>query len=144
MAEAGAGHTAFRPRRAGIAARVVAALAIAAGILVQPLVWDNLRDQWLGLAAIYAVIGLSVNVITGHAGQISLGHQAFVGIGAFMSAFVISRMGGFFPSAENLVLPPTVISTSDFLFGVAAAGLIGAGMALGLGLAALRIQGLYL
>src|SRR5918996_1509764 len=109
MAEAGAGHTAFRPRRAGIAARVVAALAIAAGILVQPLVWDNLRDQWLGLAAIYAVIGLSVNVITGHAGQISLGHQAFVGIGAFMSAFVAAKIGG----GLTIPTPPGLIPIVD-------------------------------
>src|ERR671918_138141 len=117
MAEAGAGHTAFRPRRAGIAARVVAALAIAAGILVQPLVWDNLRDQWLGLAAIYAVIGLSVNVITGHAGQISLGHQAFVGIGAFMSAFVAAKIGGDFPEPRHLGLPPTNLPGSDVSLG---------------------------
>src|ERR671919_2967735 len=128
MAEAGAGHTAFRPRRAGIAARVVAALAIAAGILVQPLVWDNLRDQWLGLAAIFAVIGLSVNVLTGHAGQISLGHQAFVGIGAFMSAFLIGRLG-----AEQFA---GAVPTANFLIAVAGAGAMGAVMAIVLGLIA--------
>ena len=144
MAEVGAGHTAFRPRRSGIAARVVAALTIAAGILVQPLVWDNLRDQWLGLAAIYAVIGLSVNVITGHAGQISLGHQAFVGIGAFMSAFVAAKMGGYFPESTDLVLPPTTVPSSNFWLGVAAAASTGAVMALLLGVVALRIRGLYL
>jgi branched-chain amino acid transport system permease protein len=134
----------FRPARAGLLARVVAATAILAAILTLPALFSDVQDHRIAKAAIYAIIGLSVNVITGHAGQISLGHQAFVGIGAFMSAFVISKMGGFFPSAENLVLPPTVISTSDFLFGVAAAGLIGAAMALVLGLAALRIRGLYL
>jgi branched-chain amino acid transport system permease protein len=134
----------FRARRAGIIARVVAAAAIVAAVLVLPTLVGDVQDHRIAKAAIYAIIGLSVNVITGHAGQISLGHQAFVGIGAFMSAFVISKLGGFFPSAENLVLPPTVISTSDFLFGVTAAALIGAAMALILGLAALRIRGLYL
>jgi branched-chain amino acid transport system permease protein len=134
----------FRPTRAGLVARIVAGAAILAGVLILPGLFSDVQDHRIAKAAIYAIIGLSVNVITGHAGQISLGHQAFVGIGAFMSAFVISKMGGFFPSAENLVLPPTVISTSDFLFGVAAAGLIGAAMALVLGLAALRIRGLYL
>jgi branched-chain amino acid transport system permease protein len=134
----------FRPTRSGLVARILAATAILAGVLILPALFGDVQDHRIAKAAIYAIIGLSVNVITGHAGQISLGHQAFVGIGAFMSAFVISKMGGFFPGAENLVLPPTVISTSDFLFGVAAAGLIGAGMALGLGLAALRIRGLYL
>jgi branched-chain amino acid transport system permease protein len=139
-----AGHTLFRPRRPGIAARTVAAAVIAGGILVQPLLWDNLRDQWLGLAAIYAVIGLSVNVITGHAGQISLGHQAFVGIGAFMSAFVAAKLGGYFPDPVNLVLPPLTVPSSNFWLGVVAAAATGAVMALLLGVVALRIRGLYL
>jgi branched-chain amino acid transport system permease protein len=78
----------------------------------------------MALAVIFAVIGLSVNVITGHAGQISLGHQAFVGIGAFMSAFIVARF--------------------NFVAGFVAAGLTGALLALVLGLAALRIRGLYL
>jgi branched-chain amino acid transport system permease protein len=134
----------FRPRWPGIAARVLAAVVIAAGILVQPLLWDNLRDQWLGLAAIYAVIGLSVNVITGHSGQISLGHQAFVGIGAFMSAFVAAKLGGYFPDPENLVLPPLTVPSSNFWLGVVAAAATGAVMALLLGVVALRIRGLYL
>jgi branched-chain amino acid transport system permease protein len=134
----------FRPTRVGLSARLVAAMAILAAVLTLPMLFSDVQDHRVAKAAIYAIIGLSVNVITGHAGQISLGHQAFVGIGAFMSAFVVSKMGGFFPSAENLVLPPTVISTSDFLFGVTAAGLIGAAMALVLGLAGLRIRGLYL
>jgi branched-chain amino acid transport system permease protein len=137
-------HVEFRPRRAGIVARVIAALLIAGGVLVQPLVWDNLRDQWLGLAAIYAVIGLSVNVLTGHAGQISLGHQAFVGIGAFMSAFVAAKIGGYFPDPVNLVLPPTIVPSSNFWLGVGAAAVTGAALALLLGTVALRIRGLYL
>jgi branched-chain amino acid transport system permease protein len=137
-------HGGFRPARAGIVARVIVSVLIAAAVLIQPALWDVTQDHWIAKAAIFAIIGLSVNVITGHAGQISLGHQAFVGIGAFLSAFVISKLGGFFPSATNLVLPPTTVSTTDFWFGITAAGLIGAAMALILGMAALRIRGLYL
>jgi len=36
--------------------------------------------------AIYAILAHSLNIITGHAGQISLGHAAFFGIGAYTSA----------------------------------------------------------
>ena len=32
---------------------------------------------------IYAMLAHSLNIITGHAGQISLGHAAFFGIGAY-------------------------------------------------------------
>ena len=42
-------------------------------------------------AVTYAIIGLSLNVLIGYTGQISLGHQAFVGIGAFTSAYMMSQ-----------------------------------------------------
>lgn len=40
--------------------------------------------------AIYAMLAHSLNIITGHAGQISLGHAAFFGIGAYTSALLYS------------------------------------------------------
>lgn len=123
-AEAGATFHGFRPSHAGIAARAAVAAVIVASILLLPIPLDTVWRSRMALAVIFAVIGLSVNVITGHAGQVSLGHQAFVGIGAFMSAYVVAR----------------------FNFGVAfvAAGLTGGVLALILGLVALRIRGLYL
>jgi branched-chain amino acid transport system permease protein len=113
-----------RLSRVGIGARAAVAVLIAAGVLLLPIPLDNVWRSRMALAVIFAVIGLSVNVITGHAGQISLGHQAFVGIGAFMSAFIVARF--------------------NFAAGFVAAGLTGALLALILGLAALRIRGLYL
>jgi branched-chain amino acid transport system permease protein len=77
------------------------------------------------LAAIFAIGGLSLNVLIGYAGQISLGHQAFVGIGAFASAFVVT----------NLHL--------SFWLGVATAALLGAAQASVLGVVSLRLTGLY-
>jgi branched-chain amino acid transport system permease protein len=115
---------AFRPSRVGLAARITVAILIAVGVLLLPIPLDNVWRSRMALAVIFAVIGLSVNVITGHAGQISLGHQAFVGIGAFMSAYVVARF--------------------NFGAGFLAAGLTGAFLALILGLVALRIRGLYL
>jgi branched-chain amino acid transport system permease protein len=135
----------FRPGRSGVAARVVAASALAAAVLSLPLLLESTQDLWLGLAAIYAIIGLSVNIITGHAGQISLGHQAFVGIGAFMAAFIVRTVGGFQADPETgLVLAPAVVATTDFWVGLVVAGATGTVMAVFLGLVALRIRGLYL
>ncbi|MBI2001439.1 MAG: branched-chain amino acid ABC transporter permease [candidate division NC10 bacterium] len=37
---------------------------------------------------IYVILALSLNMITGYAGQISLGHAAFMGIGAYTSALL--------------------------------------------------------
>ncbi|MCY9668617.1 branched-chain amino acid ABC transporter permease [Paenibacillus alginolyticus] len=42
---------------------------------------------------IYILLGLGLNLITGYAGQVSLGHAAFFGIGAYASA-ILSVKGG--------------------------------------------------
>jgi branched-chain amino acid transport system permease protein len=137
--------THFQPTQRGLAARVAAAILLVGAILLLPKVLKTTQDLWLGLAAIYAIIGLSINVLTGHAGQISLGHQAFVGIGAFISAFVVMKVGNFpVDPASGLVFAPTTIPTADFWVALTVAGLTGAAMASFLGLVALRIRGLYL
>jgi branched-chain amino acid transport system permease protein len=128
-------------------ARVIGSIVLLAAILMLPRALQTTQDLWLGLAAIYAIIGLSINIITGHAGQISLGHQAFVGIGAFMAAFVVAKVGNFpVDPASGLVFAPAsgTVPTADFWVALTVAGLTGAAMAFFLGLAALRIRGLYL
>jgi branched-chain amino acid transport system permease protein len=48
---------------------------------------------------IYVILALSLNMITGYAGQISLGHAAFMGIGAYTSALLFTKGGfGFWPA----------------------------------------------
>ncbi|MGH2740191.1 MAG: branched-chain amino acid ABC transporter permease [Actinomycetota bacterium] len=116
----------FRPSRLGIGGRALVAAFIVALVLLAPLVLDSTWDRRISLAAIYGIIGLSVNIITGHAGQISLGHQAFVGIGAFISSYIVTQAG------------------LGFFFALPLAGVMGGALALVLGLVALRIRGLYL
>lgn len=57
------------------------ALAVAAPFLVP-------RDitVLLSLTAVYAIGGLGLNLLTGYAGQVSLGHAFFVGAGAYTAA----------------------------------------------------------
>ncbi len=57
-------------------------------VLVFPLTRSGIEVNVYTEAVIYAIVGLSLNVLLGYAGQISLGHQAFVGIGAFTSAYI--------------------------------------------------------
>jgi branched-chain amino acid transport system permease protein len=48
---------------------------------------------------IYVILALSLNMITGYAGQISLGHAAFMGIGAYASALLYTKAGfSFWPA----------------------------------------------
>jgi ABC-type branched-subunit amino acid transport system ATPase component/ABC-type branched-subunit amino acid transport system permease subunit len=82
----------------------------------------------LGLGAVYAAAALGLNIVMGYAGQISLGHFSLVGVGAFTV--------GVLTSADRLALP--------FVLAVPVAALIGAAVALVVGLPSLRLRGLYL
>ncbi len=54
--------------------------------------------------AIQAIVACGLNVIVGYAGQISLGHAAFFGIGAYASALLTTRAGLTFWAALPLVV----------------------------------------
>jgi len=56
----------------------------------------------------YIILAISLNVITGYAGQISLGHAAFWGIGAYCSALLATKAGLPF----WVVLPLTIALTT--------------------------------
>ncbi len=66
--------------------------------------------------AIYAVLAHSLNIITGHAGQISLGHAAFFGIGAYTSAILYTEAG--FPFWVSLPLAGLSSGTVGALLGI--------------------------
>jgi branched-chain amino acid transport system permease protein len=86
-------------------------------------------SYWLALViqiAIYGIAALGLNILVGFTGQISLGHAAFFGFGAFASAYFSGKHG-------------VPVALSIPLAGVATAlvGLI-------VGLPAGRLKGLYL
>ena len=110
------------------------------GVIVGLLMWwilssKNLAADRLSNAFIYAIIGLSLNIVLGYTGQVSLGHHAFVGIGAFSSAYYVTEKANCSESACTM---------SAFFTGILVAIVIGALSAGLLGLIALRIKGLYL
>jgi len=52
------------------------------------------------LCCIFVVLSLSLNLITGYMGQVTLGHAAFYGIGAYTAAILATRFGmGFLGTA---------------------------------------------
>ena len=75
---------------------------------------------------IFAIGAIGISVLTGFAGQISLGHAAFMAIGAYTSWYVTSR----------LALP--------FLLALPLAGVVTFLVGSVVGLPSLRIKGLYL
>ncbi len=80
---------------------------------------------------IYAMVGISLVMLTGWSGNVSLGHWAFVGIGAMLAGKLVTRA----------VTPD---DAPNFFFVLLAAGLAGAVAAVLIGLPALRIRGLFL
>jgi len=65
---------------------------------------------------IYAMLAHSLNIITGRAGQISLGHAAFFGIGAYTSAMLYTEAG--FPFWISVFLAAVVAGTVGALLGI--------------------------
>lgn len=126
----------WRPNVGGWLARLGVLLGVLVGVL---LVTATVPGYWadrISLAVIYAIIGLSLNIVMGYVGQVSLGHHGFVGIAAFVAAYYVTEKAGCTPEGG--------CNMGAFLTGMAlaaASGAIAAGL---LGVVALRIQGLYL
>ncbi len=62
-------------------------------LLTAPLFINQFANFVLSRMAIYTVVALGLNLLTGYSGQISLGHGAFFAIGAYGAAIVANRLG---------------------------------------------------
>ena len=75
-------------------------LAIVAIIALIPLFISNLYYiQILIFIGIYSILALSLNLLNGYIGLLSIGHAAFYGIGAYASAKLVMEAGIPFPLA---------------------------------------------
>ncbi len=97
---------------------VVFALPLALG--------NNYYLMALNIAALNVMIVIGLNLLMGYAGQISLGHAAFFGLGAYLSAILTTTYG--FPAW------PTILGAMA----------ITAGIACTIGIPTLKLEGHYL
>ena len=102
--------------------RVVAAIAV----LALPYLTGKGRTDLASVLIVYAIAGVSLVVLTGWAGQISLGQFAFVGVGAAVAGGLVANHG------------------TDFITALLVAGLVGAAFSVLIGLPAVRLPGLFL
>lgn len=107
-------------------ARTTVAVLAAFFILIVPLVCAEYYLSILNLILIAIVGAVGLNILVGYTGQISIGHGAFMSVGAYTAANLVIRLDAPF----WLALPA----------GGAMAALIGALV----GIPSLRIKGLYL
>jgi branched-chain amino acid transport system permease protein len=85
-------------------------------------------EYWLAqftLILIYGIVGLGLMLLAGFTGQFSMGHAAFLGVGAYTQAVL-----------TNAGVP--------FVFALAASALLSALVGVVVGLPALRVKGIYL
>jgi branched-chain amino acid transport system permease protein len=106
--------------------RRAALIALVATLVLLPRVASHFVLDLLSQAALAAIGALALNVLTGLAGQISLGHAGFLAAGAFTTAALVERG----------IVSPTVT--------LPAAALVGAALGLVVGVPSLRLRGLYL
>lgn len=126
----------WQPSVTGWVARLAVHVLIFGGLLY---LTGNVQAFWadrISLAVIFAIIGLSLNMVMGYVGQVSLGHHGFVGISAFVAAWYVTE--------KAACTIESGCGVTSFLTALALATLAGAAAAGLLGLVALRIKGLYL
>lgn len=105
--------------------RKAAVLVLIGGVLLLPLAAGQQLQHVVTLTMISIIGALALNLLTGLAGQLSLGHAAFLALGGYASHYL-----------ATLGLPFPVVLVAVMAFG-AALGLV-------VGTPALRLRGLYL
>lgn len=101
-------------------------LALIAAFIWIPHTWGISNQLLAGYAIIWAMVGVSLVVLTGWAGQISLGQFGIAGVAGVIAGNMFARWN------------------SDFFLTIITAGVAGGAIALLVGLPALRIKGLFL
>ncbi|HEX3900866.1 MAG TPA: ATP-binding cassette domain-containing protein [Mycobacteriales bacterium] len=109
-----------------IAARVSVRVALLAAAILVPLACSPSTIRVFSDTAIFAIVAVSLVVLVGWSGQVSLGQYAFVGLGGILVGNLMTRW--------NL----------DFFVCLIAAAAAGGLLAVVIGLPALRIRGLFL
>ena len=94
-------------------------------MLAAPWLFTEYYLAQLTFVLIYAIVGLGLMLLAGFTGQFSIGHAAFLGVGAYAQA-VFTGQGVPFPIA------------------LALAGLLSGAVGIVVGLPALRVKGIYL
>jgi len=113
--------------RTALPALIASVAIVAAAFLPFAIGSDYLFSAILVPVLILSLAGLGLNILTGYAGQLSLGSAAFMAIGAFATYNINLRLPGF-----------------SLLLSIIAGGVIAAAFGVLFGLPSLRVKGFYL
>jgi branched-chain amino acid transport system permease protein len=119
------------------AIRVALFLAAAALVVAIAFGVGDFRALDLALIPIYFIAILGLNVLTGFSGQISLGHGAFMAVGGYTTAILMSDQ-------QLQLLGHTFSNDMRDLLTIPIAGVVAGATGFLFGIPALRLTGLYL
>jgi len=100
--------------------------ALVGVVAVLPAFLTDFRAQQFAYVGIYLIALIGLNVLTGYTGQMSLGHGAFMAVGGYTTAILMTDHG--VKDLWTIPIAALVAGAAGFLFG----------------LPALRLSGLYL
>ena len=106
--------------------RIAIAAVLIVAFLVFPLAASEYQLSLANLIGIAALGAVGLNILVGYTGQISVGHGAFMSVGAYTAAALISRYG------------------MPWWVALPAGGAMAAAVGVFFGIPSLRIKGLYL
>jgi branched-chain amino acid transport system permease protein len=96
--------------------RLVPALAMAAVVVVLPVFFPSAYYYRVAaLVFVFALAAVGLNLLMGFAGQVSLGHAGFMGIGAYAVAIGPTHLG--LPSSASFVIGAGLSALVAFLVG---------------------------
>jgi branched-chain amino acid transport system permease protein len=103
-------------------------VVVSAIVFTLPAFVTDFRAQQFSYVGIYLVALIGLNILTGYTGQISLGHGAFMAIGGYTTAILMTDHG----VKDIATIPIAIVVTgiAGFLFGLPAARLSGLYLAL--------------
>ncbi len=103
-------------------------VVVSAIVFTLPAFVTDFRAQQFSYVGIYLVALIGLNILTGYTGQISLGHGAFMAIGGYTTAILMTDHG--VKDIATIPIAIVVTGVAGFLFGLPAARLSGLYLAL--------------
>ena len=99
--------------RSSLALRGAALCAVVAALVAVPLSAPPFWITLLNYIGLYSIVALGLVLLTGVAGQTSFGQAAFVGIGAYVTAYLSTHVGPTFAeSGGHLTAPAAAVMAS--------------------------------
>ena len=121
----------------------VGALGLAAAIALPQVITESANHLLYAQVLLFAVCAVSVTILTGWAGQLSLGQMAFAGIGA-LSAAAFVRGPDFTVGLGGHDLFSGSVPSVPFGWALLLGAIVACAVATAIGLTALRVRGLML